>query len=44
MKQKKSGTSHCLRDFSDKEILVDGENIKPGIKKVLDHMKVSPKK
>ena len=30
----------ALRDFSDKEILVDGENIKPGIKKVLDHMKV----
>ncbi len=29
----------ALRDFSDKEILVDGENIKPGIKKVLDHMK-----
>jgi glucose-6-phosphate isomerase len=28
-----------LRDFSDKEILVDGENIKPQIKKVLDHMK-----
>lgn len=29
----------ALRDFSDKEILVDGENIKPAIKKVLDHMK-----
>ena len=29
----------ALRDFSDQEILVDGENIKPGIKKVLDHMK-----
>jgi len=29
----------ALRDFSDKEILVDGENIKPGIKKVLDQMK-----
>ncbi len=29
----------ALRDFSGKEILVDGENIKPGIKKVLDHMK-----
>jgi glucose-6-phosphate isomerase len=28
-----------LRDFSDKEILVDGENIKPAIKKVLDQMK-----
>ncbi|MBU4538998.1 MAG: glucose-6-phosphate isomerase [Weeksellaceae bacterium] len=29
----------ALRDFSEKEILVDGENIKPGIKKVLDQMK-----
>lgn len=29
----------ALRDFSDKEILVDGENIKPGIKKVLGQMK-----
>ncbi|WP_153396404.1 glucose-6-phosphate isomerase [Chryseobacterium vaccae] len=29
----------ALRDFSDKEILVDGENIKPQIRKVLDHMK-----
>lgn len=29
----------ALRDFSDKEILIDGENIKPGIKKVLAHMK-----
>lgn len=29
----------ALRDFSDKEILVDGENIKPHIRKVLDHMK-----
>jgi len=29
----------ALRDFSDKEILVDGENIKPQIKNVLDHMK-----
>ncbi|MCG7279981.1 glucose-6-phosphate isomerase [Chryseobacterium taklimakanense] len=29
----------ALRDFSDKEILVDGENIKPGIKKVLEQMK-----
>jgi glucose-6-phosphate isomerase len=29
----------ALRDFSDKEILVDGENIKPHIKRVLDHMK-----
>lgn len=29
----------ALRDFSDKEILVDGENIKPAIRNVLDHMK-----
>jgi len=29
----------ALRDFSDQEILVDGENIKPAIKKVLDQMK-----
>ena len=29
----------ALRDFSNKEILVDGQNIKPAIKKVLDHMK-----
>lgn len=29
----------ALRDFSDKEILVDGENIKPAIKRVLDQMK-----
>lgn len=29
----------ALRDFSDKEILVDGENIKPKIKNVLNQMK-----
>ena len=29
----------ALRDFSDQEILVDGENIKPEINKVLDQMK-----
>ncbi|RXM38777.1 glucose-6-phosphate isomerase [Chryseobacterium sp. CH21] len=29
----------ALRDFSDREILVDGENIKPQIKSVLEHMK-----
>lgn len=29
----------ALRDFSDKEILVDGENIKPAIKRVLNQMK-----
>ena len=29
----------ALRDFSEDEILVDGENIKPRIKKVLDQMK-----
>ncbi|MGG7440568.1 glucose-6-phosphate isomerase [Chryseobacterium arthrosphaerae] len=34
----------ALRDFSDKEILVDGENIKPQIKKVLDHMKAFSEK
>lgn len=34
----------ALRDFSDKEILVDGENIKPKIRKVLDHMKTFSEK
>lgn len=29
----------ALRDFSDREIFVNGENIKPQIKRVLDHMK-----
>ena len=29
----------ALRDFSDREIFVDGENIKPGIKRVLNQMK-----
>ena len=29
----------ALRDFSDKEVLVNGENIKPQIKKVLNQMK-----
>ncbi len=29
----------ALRDFSDKEILVDGDNVKPAVKKVLQHMK-----
>lgn len=29
----------ALRDFSDKEILADGKNIKPGIKRVLEQMK-----
>jgi len=29
----------ALRDFSDKEILVDGNNVKPAVKKVLQHMK-----
>ena len=29
----------ALRDFSEKEILVDGENIKPAIKRVLNQMK-----
>jgi glucose-6-phosphate isomerase len=34
----------ALRDFSDQEILVDGENIKPGIKRVLNQMKTFSKK
>ena len=34
----------ALRDFSDKEILVDGENIKPGIKRVLNQMKTFSEK
>ncbi|HCN48925.1 MAG TPA: glucose-6-phosphate isomerase [Chryseobacterium sp.] len=34
----------ALRDFSDREILVDGENIKPQIKKVLDQMKTFSEK
>lgn len=34
----------ALRDFSDKEILVDGENIKPAVKKVLNHMKTFSEK
>lgn len=34
----------ALRDFSDKEILVDGENIKPGIKKVLEQMRLFSEK
>ena len=34
----------ALRDFSDKEILVDGQNIKTGIKKVLEQMKIFSEK
>lgn len=34
----------ALRDFSDKEILVDGKNIKPGIQKVLAQMKAFSEK
>lgn len=34
----------ALRDFSDTEILVDGENIKPAIKKVLKQMKTFSEK
>ncbi|MEC5157352.1 glucose-6-phosphate isomerase [Chryseobacterium sp. MP_3.2] len=34
----------ALRDFTDKEILVDGKNIKPGIKKVLNQMKTFSEK
>lgn len=35
---------NALRDFSDQEILVDGENIKPGIKRVLNQMKTFSEK
>ena len=34
----------ALRDFSGKEILVDGKNIKPGIEKVLNQMKIFSEK
>ncbi|SFI86388.1 glucose-6-phosphate isomerase [Kaistella treverensis] len=34
----------ALRDFSDNEILVDSENIKPAIRKVLDQMKTFSEK
>ncbi len=34
----------ALRDFSNQEILVDGENIKPGIKRVLNQMKTFSEK
>ena len=34
----------ALRDFSDQEILVDGENIKPGIKRVFNQMKTFSEK
>lgn len=34
----------ALRDFSGKEILVDGKNIKPGIEKVLNQMKTFSEK
>ena len=37
--EKRAVLHTALRDFADKEILVDGENIKPGIKKVMQHMK-----
>ena len=37
--EKRAVLHTALRDFSDKEILVDGENIKPAIKKVLHQMK-----
>ena len=42
--EKRAVLHTALRDFSDKEILVDGENIKPGIKKVLNQMKVFSEK
>ena len=44
MKPKKSRSTYCFKDFSDKEILVDGENIKPAIKKVLNQMKTFSEK
>lgn len=34
----------ALRDFSDKEMFVDGQNIKPSIKKVLNQMKTFSEK
>lgn len=37
--EKRAVLHTALRDFSDKEILVDSEDIKPGIKRVLAHMK-----
>jgi len=42
--EKRAVLHTALRDFSDKEILVDGENIKPRIKKVLNQMKVFSEK
>ena len=37
--EKRAVLHTALRDFSDKEILIDGENINPKIKRVLNHMK-----
>lgn len=34
----------ALRDFSDREIIVDEENVKPQIRKVLDQMKIFSEK
>lgn len=42
--EKRAVLHTALRDFSDKETLVDGENIKPAIKKVLDQMKAFSEK
>ena len=42
--EKRAVLHTALRDFSDKEILVDGENIKPAIKKVLHQMKTFSEK
>ena len=42
--EKRAVLHTALRDFSDKEILVDGENIKPAIKKVLNQMKTFSEK
>ena len=42
--EKRAVLHTALRDFSEKEILVDGENIKPAIKKVLNQMKTFSEK
>lgn len=42
--EKRAVLHTALRDFTDREILVDGENIKPGIQKVLAHMKAFSEK
>lgn len=42
--EKRSVLHTALRDFSDEEIVVDGENIKPGIQRVLAQMKTFSEK